>query len=274
MRFLPVFAVVLFFAAGCSSSNMIRPGDTLEIAFQKAQNLYEEEKFSEAAEAFETVVSIGRGTDIGQEAQYLLAETYFKDKRYMLSSAEYERYVLFYPNSPKREEVDFKIGKSYYYMSPRYKLDQTNTRKAIEQFRLFNSRYPDSPRVQEAGKLISEMREKLAEKKYNAAEFYMINDRFRSAVLYFDLILDEFPDTPWAEKALVNQIDAYIRYADNSVRDKQAERYRLAIDSYEKYIQLFPRQGGRSRAEDLYDKAVSALEKMGENVSNLATASN
>ncbi len=253
---------------------MIRPGDTLDVAFQKAQSLYEQEKYTEAAEAFETVVSIGRGTDIGQDAQFLLAETYFNDKRYMMSAAEYERYVLFYPNSPRREEVDFKIGKSYYYMSPRYKLDQTNTRKAIEQFRLFNSRYPNSSRVQEAGELISEMREKLAEKKYSAAEFYMRNDRYRSAVLYFDLILDEFPDTQWAEKALVNQIDAYIRYADNSVRNKQAERYRMAIESYEKYIQLFPRQDGRSRAEDLYDKAVSSLEKMGEPISNLATASN
>lgn len=270
MKKFTTILLSVFIIGACSSSNMIRPGDTLDVAFEKAKNMYEDEKYSDAASAFETVVSIGRGTDIGQEAQYLLAESYFKDRRYLLAAAEYERYALFYPNSPRREEVDLKAGKSYYHLSPRYKLDQTNTRKAIEHFRLFNSRYPDSEFVSEAGELINEMRTKLARKKFEAANFYMRTDRYRSAVLYYDLVIDEFPETEWAEKSLVEQIDAYIRYADNSVRGRQAERYRLAIDSYEKYIQLFPRGDSRSKAEDLYDKAASALEKMGEGLNNLA----
>ncbi|MGF1670891.1 MAG: outer membrane protein assembly factor BamD [Balneolaceae bacterium] len=272
-KFIGIVTLFVIYSA-CSSSNMIRPGDTLDVAFEKARNMYEQEKYSDAASAFETVVSIGRGTDIGQEAQFLLAETYFKDRRYMLAAAEYERYALFYPNSPRREEIDFKTGKSYYELSPRYKLDQTNTYKAIERFRLFNSRYPSSERVQEAGEIITELRTKLARKKFEAANFYMRTNRYRSAVLYYDLVIDEFPETEWAERSLVDQIDAYIRYADNSVRSRQAERYRLAIDSYEKYIQLFPRQEGRSRAEELYDKAASALEKMGESINELATTSN
>ncbi len=265
------FLLLLFIFSACSSSNMIRPGDTLDVAFEKAKNLYDEENYSDAARAFETVVSIGRGTDVGQEAQFLLAESYFKDRRYMLAAAEYERYALFYPNSSRREMVDFKQGKSYYFLSPRYKLDQTNTRRAIEQFRLFNSRYPNSDLVTEAGELITELRTKLAQKKFEAADFYMRTDRYQSAVLYYDLVIDDFPETEWAEKSLVEQMEAYIKYADNSIRSRQAERYRLAVDSYEKYIQLFPRGESRPKAEDLYDEAASKLEKMGEEISNLAS---
>ena len=266
--------LLLFIFSACSSSNIIRPGDTIDVAFEKAKNLYDEEKYTDAANAFETVVSVGRGTDVGQEAQFLLAESYFKDRRYMLAAAEYERYALFYPNSSRREMVDFKQGKSYYFLSPRYKLDQTNTRKAIEQFRLFNSRYPNSDLVTESGELITELRTKLAKKKFEAANFYMRTDRFQSAVLYYDLVIDDFPETEWAEKSLVEQIEAYIRYADNSIRSKQPERYRLAIDSYEKYIQLFPRGENRPKAEDLYDEAATALEKMGEGINNLVSSQN
>jgi len=266
--------LLLFIFSACSSSNIIRTGDTIDVAFEKAKNLYDEEKYTDAANAFETVVSVGRGTDVGQEAQFLLAESYFKDRRFMLAAAEYERYALFYPNSSRREMVDFKQGKSYYFLSPRYKLDQTNTRKAIEQFRLFNSRYPNSDLVTESGELITELRTKLAKKKFEAANFYMRTDRFQSAVLYYDLVIDDFPETEWAEKSLVEQIEAYIRYADNSIRSKQPERYRLAIDSYEKYIQLFPRGENRPKAEDLYDEAATALEKMGEGINNLVSSQN
>lgn len=264
----------LFILSACSSSNIIRPGDTIDVAFEKAKNLYDEEKYTDAANAFETVVSIGRGTDVGEEAQFLLAESYFNNRRYMLAAAEYERYALFYPNSPRREIVDFKQGKSYYFLSPRYKLDQTNTRRAIEQFRLFNSRYPNSDLVTESGELITELRTKLARKKFEAANFYMRTDRFQSAVLYYDLVIDDFPETEWAEKSLVEQIEAYIKYADNSIRSKQPERYRQAIDSYEKYIQLFPRGENRSKAEDLYDEAATALDKMGEGINNLVSSQN
>jgi len=266
--------LLLFILSACTSSNIIRPGDTIDVAFEKAKNLYDEEKYTDAANAFETVVSVGRGTDVGQEAQFLLAESYFKDRRFMLAAAEYERYALFYPNSSRREMVDFKQGKSYYFLSPRYKLDQTNTRKAIEQFRLFNSRYPNSDLVTESGELITELRTKLAKKKFEAANFYMRTDRFQSAVLYYDLVIDDFPETEWAEKSLVEQIEAYIKYADNSIRSKQPERYRLAIDSYEKYIQLFPRGENRPKAEDLYDEAATALEKMGEGINNLVSSQN
>lgn len=272
-RFTGILLLLFIFSA-CGTNNMIRPGDTIDVAFEKAKNLYEEEKYNDAASAFETVVSIGRGTDVGQEAQFLLAESYFMDRRYMLAAAEYERYALFYPNSPRREMVDFKQGKSYYFLSPRYKLDQTSTRKAIEQFRLFNSRYPNSDLVNEAGELISEMRTKLAKKKYEAANFYMRTDRFQSAVLYYDLVIDDFPETEWAEKSLVEQMEAYIKYADNSIRNRQAERYRLAVDSYEKYIQLFPRGESRPKAEDLYDEAASKLEKMGEGINDLVSTQN
>lgn len=271
MRKLFILTLALLAFTSCRNKDLIRPGDTLEIAYEKAMNVYNQEEYAEAARAFETVVSIGRGTDIGQDAQFYLAESYFKSGNFLVSASEYERYALFFPNSPRRIDAEFKTALSYYHLSPRYKLDQSYTEQAIERFRLFTSRYPSSERVTEAGDYIAELRNKLAQKKYSGSEFYMRTRRYLAAITYNELLIDRYPETKWAERALVNNIEAYILYADNSVPARQAERYQKAIDTYETYMQVFPRGENRSRAESLYDRAKVALDRVSTN--NDSTAS-
>lgn len=260
MRAYSFLFVAILLLTSCRSEELIRPGDTLEVAFEKAMMQYNEEKYNDAANAFETVISIGRGTDYGQEAQYYLAESYFNAKRYLLAASEYERYAQYHPNSPRREEVDFKEALCYYEISPRYRLDQTYTNRAVEKFRLYRTRYPNTERAELAAEYISELRNKLARRDYNAADFYMRTERYNSAAIYFDLVIENYPESePWAESALVTQIEAYVLYAENSVQDRQAERFEKALESYNTYLQLFPQGENRSKAEDLFDRAMAGL---------------
>jgi len=254
-----------FALLSCRSQDLIRPGDTLEVAFEKAMNQFELGNYGDAARAFETVISIGRGTEIGQDAQFYLAETYFNDRRYLLASSEYSRYVQFHPNSPRREIVEFREAKSFYHLSPRFRLDQTYTNRAIERFRLFNSRYPNSEHREEAATLITELRDKLARRDFNAAEFYMRTRQYNSAAIYYGLVIDQFPESSWAERALLRQIEAYFLFAENSVERRQEERYEKALESYSRYLQLFPQGENRSRAEELYDRINRGLENVRNN---------
>ncbi len=259
MRTVVLLFVASFMMLSCRSQDLIRPGDTLEIAFEKAMSQYELENYGDAARAFETVISIGRGTEIGQQAQFYLAETYFNDRRYLLASSEYSRYVQFHPNSPRREIVEFREAMSYYHLSPRFRLDQTYTNRAIERFRLFNSRYPNSELREEASNYISELRDKLARRDYNAGDFYMRTGQYNAAAIYYGLVIDQYPESVWAERALVKQIESYFLYAENSVEQRQEERYEKALESYSTYLQLFPQGENRSRAEELYDRANRGL---------------
>lgn len=260
MRATSFLILVIFLLTSCRSEELIRPGDSLEVAFEKAMMQYNQGEYNDAARAFETVISIGRGTDYGQEAQYYLAESYYNNERYLLAASEYQRYAQYHPNSPRREEVDFKEALCYYEISPRYRLDQEYTNRAIEKFRLYRTRYPDTERADEAAEYISELRNKLAHRDYNAADFYMRTERYNSAAIYFGLVIDNYPESePWAERALVRQIEAYVLYAENSVPDKQAERFEKALDSYNTYLQLFPQGDNRSKAEDLFDRAMAGL---------------
>lgn len=260
-KLLLVFTFLFIFSA-CKNDRLIKRGDSVEVAYQKAMAFYEEEDYSEAANAFDTVTRVARGTEYGQDAQYYLAESYYKDRQFLLAASEYDRYISYYPQDERRQEIEFKSAMCYYKLSPRYKLDQTQTRKAIERFRLFNNRYPDHPRVTEAAERIDELREKLAHKSYEAARFYVRTEQYRAATIYLDKTIDQYPESKWAERALVDQIQTYIDYADNSVANKQAERYSKSIENYEKFLQLFPESKFREEVENYHDEAVQKLTEV------------
>ncbi|MFH5833890.1 outer membrane protein assembly factor BamD [Halalkalibaculum sp. DA3122] len=270
--FIGAVAVAILFSA-CSKQNYIQRGDSLPEAYKKSMRLFQLGDYTEAVDAFETVFSLGRGTEYARNAQYYLAESHFNNENYLLAASEYERYASLFPRSERREEVDFKEAYCYYELSPRYRLDQTYTHRAIEKFNLFESRYPDSERLPQIAEYVDEMRAKLAHKMYNAADLYMRIDEYEAAAIYYGLTIDQYPETAWAEQALVDQINAYNTYAANSVSSKQQERYQKAVESYEKYLQLFPQGEHRSLADEYVDEARVALAQLEDTSSEEDTAS-
>lgn len=260
MRIFTIAALstIMLFTA-CRNKELVQPRDPINIAYDKSMALYEQEKYSDAAYGFDIVTRLGRGTNYAQEAQFYLAESYYKDGQYILAASEYERFISYYPQDPKRVEVEYKRAMCYYHQSPRYRLDQTATVRAIELFQLFNTKYPDSEFVMDAADRIDELRNKLARKTFEAAEFYNRIESYKAATIYYDQTIDRFPESDYSENALIRQIETFIVYADNSIPTKQAERYQKAIDNYEKFLQLFPQSEMRARAEELNNEAVSKM---------------
>lgn len=275
MRGLSIaFLALIILTGACRNKDLIRPGDPLNVAYDKSVALYEAGKYDDAAYGFDLVTRMGRGTNFSKDAQFYLGESYYKDKQYIIAASEYERFISFYPQDEKREEVEYKLALCYYEQSPRYRLDQTPTRRAIELFQLFNTKYPDSEFVMESAARIDELRNKLARKSFEAGEFYLRTDRYKAASIYFDQVIDQFPESNWAEASLLKQIETYIIYADNSIAEKQAERYTLAIDNYEKFLQLFPLSEKRGDAESMYAEAAKKLSDIDVPVSGDSIGSN
>ena len=261
MRSITIMLIIfLTLTNACRNKDLIRAGDPLNIAYDKSVALYEAEKFDDAAYGFDLVTRMGRGTNFSKDAQFYLAESYFLDKDYIIAASEYERFISYYPQDERREQVEYKIAVCFYEQSPRYRLDQTATKRAIQLFQLFNTKYPDSEYVIESASKIDELRNKLAKKDFEAGEFYLRTDRYVAASIYFDQVIDQYPESKWAELSILKQIETYIIYADNSIKEKQIERYTLAIDNYEKFIQLFPNSSKRGVVESMYLDAVKKID--------------
>lgn len=69
----------------------------------------------------------------------------------------------------------------------------------------------------ESGKKIVELRNRLAERELITAELYRSLYSNRSAIIYYDAIIDDYPDTEHYETAFAGKIESLIalrRYED------------------------------------------------------------
>src|SRR5690625_7135436 len=100
-----------------------------------------------------------------------------------------------------------------YHQITIYRLNKTYTNQAINGFRLFLSRYPESERSDQAAEYINELIDKLAMRDYNAAEFYMRTNRYDAAAIYYNQVIDRLSGSASAVRRLIKQNEPNVVHA-------------------------------------------------------------
>jgi len=95
--------------------------------------------------------------------------------------------------------AEYELALTYFDRSPAFDLDQSDTEHAINQFRLFINRYPDSELVLEAQSRIRELREKLAHKAFSVARLYERRELFQAAAVSYEAVFDTYYDSSMGE---------------------------------------------------------------------------
>ena len=128
-----------------------------------------------------------------------------------------------------------------YELSPSYRLDQTNSIKAIDGFQLFANTYPNSERVKDCNKYIDELRAKLEKKAFDQAVLYYNLKQYQSATHAFENLLRDFPDSQDVERVRFLMSKASYQLAENSVYTKQEERYSQAVTYANRFLSKYER---------------------------------
>jgi outer membrane protein assembly factor BamD len=230
-------AVVL---ASCSSTQelvILSAGKT----FHDGMQLLNDKDYVKARDKFDIVVKQYPASAYADSAQFYLAETYYDQEEYVTAAFEYGNVYKNYPSSRLAPDARFMMAKCYAAQTPRVQLDQEGTGKAIESFQTFIDYYPQSPLVPEAEKEIMELRNRLAEKYYETAELYTTMGYYKAATVYYDLILDQYHDSNYADKAAIGKVKVLMKRH----KDKDA---RTAL---EKFYSSFPNSGLKDEADQL-----------------------
>ena len=181
---------------GCSSKQaMTLKAD--ETYFAEGKKALDKKRYPEAVEKFQKLVGSYPGSPLVADAQYLLAEAYFRSADYVNAVFEYQRLVDSYPSSQWVDEAQYQIGESYYHQRRRPELDQKETNDALVHFRLFIDDNPQSPLVDQARKRIEDCRSLLAQKLFLGGRLYQRQDHLDAAAALYQKLLQDFPDTPW-----------------------------------------------------------------------------
>lgn len=248
--FVGLLAIILLSACKSEFEKVRTSGDP-EMVLQKANTYYEEEEYQKAQTLYELVIGSYRGKAEAEDIYYKYAYTYYYLRQYVLAAYYFRNFATTYGGSSKRQEAEFMAAYSNYQMSPTFRLDQTYTLKAIEEFQAFINAYPNNPRVAECNDLIDEMRAKLERKAYEEGVLYFDIRQYQSAMQSFENLLKDFPETDRADEVRYMIIRSSFLMAENSFVDKQEERYRETATMAQEFLDRY--------AESEHFKEVSSI---------------
>lgn len=245
--------------SACAGSGRLRY-DTPEEAFTKGLAEFEDGDFERATEYLQGVFDFGRTHQWAADAQLLLARAYRQNEEFLLAANEYTRFTQIYRSDPRIPDAEYELAMTYYDRSPHYRLDQTDTERAIVQFQLFIERYGSNPLVADAQSRITELRGKLAQKQIHTAQLYERREYYNAAAVSYEAAFDRFYDTEYADDALLGAMNAYYEYALLSIQVRQKERLEKAEENYDRLIQIFPDSPLVKEAEAIYTDVRSMLD--------------
>lgn len=208
------FILSLSIFLGCSRSQVDLAVDDIEERFEKGKMYLEKKKYYRAQQEFEYVLLRGKHTELGDEAQFYLAESYYLNKEYLLAISEYDRLVRQMTYSPFVHKSRYRICQSYVNKSPKYFHDQDYTTKAIDKLQEFIEDYPESEFRDEVIESLGFLRTKLARKAYESAILYTKMEEYESAVRYYNELLTSYYDTGYADRARLGIVKVHLKAGD------------------------------------------------------------
>lgn len=239
---------LLLLLLGCGSGNEAQVS-TPEDRFNHAKALFENGDYLEAINEFTVVTLQYSGSAYAADAQFYIAECRFKREEFLLSAFEYSVVRQNYPASPRSAEAQYKTALSYYNLAPKPQLDQQYTRKAIDEFQAFVEYNPSHELAPDAEAKIRELTNRLAKKVFDAAHQYETMEYYRAALLSYDIVIEKYHDTDFAQPAFLDKADLLIR------RERLEEAGRVL----EEFVTKYPSSSLRGRADSMIEEVHKKL---------------
>ncbi len=261
---LVVLALAVLAGEGCSKRRLSKLARSRKIADRDSAAFayYRKGALETAATLFEDLMSAYRSTPRHEVIMYTYATCRLKQKSYLTAATSFQQFVEQYPNSDYTEECLFNVGYSYYLGANVFELDQGETQKALENFQLFVSIYPNSKQLPQVNELVRDLRDRMAHKAFNTAQLYLNIGHYKAAIVALKNMLTEFGDSKYREQAQFALVQAGMKYADFSIEQKQPQRYLDALNFYTRYIDKYPNGVFLKEVEQLYERLDSQLRRI------------
>ncbi len=154
-----------------------------------------------ALELYNHIVKNAPFGTYGDQAQFKIGELYKKQGQYDLSKKAFQTLVDEYPSSPLAAQARYEVAHSSMLASNSGQFDEQHAEKAIEEFQDFKKEYPVEPQAVEADESIRQIREEKALRALDVASFYETQKKWKSAKVYYEELIRNYPETPSAAEA-------------------------------------------------------------------------
>ncbi len=262
--FIVIFSAVLLVSCGPGINKILKSKDPA-YKLKMADEFYAKKKYTKAMQVYEDIIPYYKTQPQFQDLYYKYAYSAYNQKDYTNAENLFKTFLESFPNSTKAEEIEFMRAFTFYKQAPKPELDPSNTYKAIGAFQTFINTRPGSVRISEANRLIDELRKRLEIKEFKAARLYYDMGEFRAAGVTFSTLLENFPESNDADQYKLWAIRSYFKYAEMSIAEKKAERYRQVVTESNDFIDRFPDSKLRGEVDKFISLSNTEIQKFSNN---------
>ncbi len=172
--------------------------------------LANKKKYEETINCLEAFKSRHPGSEASAEADLLIADSYFRDKDYLLAGESYRAFLEEHPSHPKSDYAYYKGGLSYLNEVPKkIGRDQQYLDLAVKNLEYLVNFFPNSPYHRLGSELYRQARTKQAKKNFYIGRFYYKYGEYRASIPRFVEVVNHYPGLGFDEKSLYYAVVAY-----------------------------------------------------------------
>lgn len=264
MRILKIFIVLSFALTlhSCVSyyETMMKSND-VDLKYKAAFQYFEKGKFKKAAEVFESLTLVTQGTPQEDTVNYYTGLSNYKFGDYVTAESNFAKFIEVFPRSPFSVEAQYLRIKCLYEGTFRYELDQTPTRKAMMIISEFMYDNPASDFYPVCQSMMKEFMERLDRKSFESAKLYYVMEDYKAAHYALKNVLKENAENQYRENVLYYTTMSSYKYALNSIKERQKDRYLTFIDDYYNFISEYPESSKKQELDGLFAKVQEYMNK-------------
>lgn len=198
--------------------------------FESGEEAFGGGRYNEAIKFFEHVRNKFPYSKYAVLADLRTADAHYEREKWLEAADAYRLFIRFHPRHEAVPHATWRIAhsfhkemqKGFFLLPAAYETDLSSTNDAIRAFDDYLTRYPGGEHAEEARRLRTEARTRLAEHDMYAASFYQRREKWQGAVWRYEHVAEAFPDTPRAPTAL---LEAGRICADQLGREADARAY-------------------------------------------------
>jgi outer membrane protein assembly factor BamD len=226
--------MVVCLAACAASRSQVPPGttDADKFLFDRGQEELKERNWLRAREFFRQIVDNYPQSPFRPDAKLAVGDTYIGEdtsESLLLGINEFREFITFFPTNPRADYAQYRLAYAFSQQMLSADRDQTATRDTIRELQTFLDRYPNSPLVGDARKLMRDAKDRLSEASYRVGQTYFRMQVYVGAIGRFREVLKNDPEYTGRDSVY------YLLAESLRLTDKKAE----ALPYYERLLNEF-----------------------------------
>ncbi|MDD5195018.1 MAG: outer membrane protein assembly factor BamD [Candidatus Omnitrophica bacterium] len=148
-------------------------------------------------EIFKKIVEKVPYSPYATQAEYKLGLLLMKLSRYDEARESFQKVIDNYPDSEWAMPAKYQLAIATSKASPGVGYDSTTLQEASSRLDEFIKKHPDAQISTQAEQQLKELRNKEARKNFDVAQFYENQDKYDSALLYYNVVIDKYADSEY-----------------------------------------------------------------------------